>query len=185
MRTLSLAVLARLAAVLMLVFTAGCSVRPSSFSGAWLGSGATSTASIGSANESTGAVPAAATRRLSVATSKPVDAYVLLGGRIKTCWFNAANPLLPNHVYRADVSPSGRMVQIVIHEKLALGRAGNATYAVDFKEEDGYTVVRTYNRKMPPVLAAKMQYDIDRWKGGETNCSKVMPKVAAAAPATQ
>jgi hypothetical protein len=46
-------------------------------------------------------------------------------------------------------------------------------------------VVRTYNRKMPPVLAAKMQYDIDRWKGGETNCSKVMPKVAAAAPAAQ
>jgi hypothetical protein len=185
MRTLSLTVLARLAAVLMLLFAAGCSVRPSSFSGAWLGSGSTSTASIGSANESTGAVPVAATRRLSVATSKPVDAYVLLGGRIKTCWFNAANPLLPNHVYRADVSPSGRMVQIVIHEKLALGRAGNATYAVDFKEVEGYTVVRTYNRKMPPVLAAKMQYDIDRWKGGETNCSRVMPKVAAAAPAAQ
>ncbi|MET0156501.1 MAG: hypothetical protein ABW197_00835, partial [Methyloceanibacter sp.] len=60
--------------------------------------------------------------------------------------------------------------------------AGDATYAVDFKEQDGYTVVRTYNRTMPPVLAAKMQYDIDRWKRGETNCSKVMPNVAAALP---
>jgi hypothetical protein len=185
MRTLSLAVWVRLAAVLMLLFAAGCSVRPSSFSGAWLGSASTSTASLATANESTGAVPAAAPRRLSIATSKPVDAYVLLGGRIKTCWFNADHPLLPNHVYRADVSPSGRMVQIVIHEKLALGRAGDATYAVDFKEVEGYTVVRTYNRKMPPVLAAKMQYDIDRWKRGETNCSKVMPNVAAAAPAAQ
>ena len=93
--------------------------------------------------------------------------------------------LRSNHVYRADVSPSGRMVQIVIHEKLALGRAGDATYAVDFKEEGAYTVVRTFNRKMPQALAAKMQYDIDRWKRGETNCSKVMPKVAAAAPAAQ
>lgn len=185
MGSLSPAVLARLAAALLLLFATGCSVRPSSFSGAWLGSGSTSTASVGAANDSTGAVPAAATRRLSVATSKPVDAYVLLGGRIKTCWFNANNPLLPNHVYRADVSPSGRMVQIVIHEKLALGRAGNAAYAVDFKEEDGHTVVRTYNRKMPPALAAKMQYDIDRWKHGETNCSRAMPKVAAAAPAAQ
>jgi hypothetical protein len=88
---------------------------------------------------------------------------------------------LPNHVYRADVSPSGRMVQIVIHEKLALGRAGQATYAVDFKEEGGYTVVRTYNRQMPPDLAVKMQYDIDRWKRGEANCSRQMLKLKSAA----
>jgi hypothetical protein len=185
MRILSLTVVARLAAVVMILVAAGCSVRPSSFDGSWLGSGSTSTAAIGAGNERTGAVPAAATRRLSVATSQPVDAYVLLGGRIKTCWFNAENPLLPNHVYRADVSPSGRMVQIVIHERLALGRAGDASYAVDFKEVNGYTVVRTFNRKMPPVLAAKMQYDIDRWKAGETNCNRVMPRVAAAAPAAQ
>jgi hypothetical protein len=182
MRTLSPVALARFAAGLMLVVAAGCSVRPSGY-GSWLGSGPASTGSIGTSDQSTS--PAGAPRRLSVATSKPVDAYVLLGGRIKTCWFNADRPLLPNHVYRADVSPSGRMVQIVIHERLALGRAGDATYAVDFKEEGGYTVVRTYNRKMPPALAAKMQYDIDRWKRGETNCSKVMPNVAAAAPAAQ
>ena len=128
---------------------------------------------------------AAAPGRMTIAASKPVDAYVLLGGRIKSCWFNAVDPLLPNHVYRADVSPSGRMVQIVIHEKLALGRAGNATYAVDFKEEGGYTVVRTYNRRMPPGLAAKMQYDIERWKRGERNCSKLMAKTAATAAAGQ
>src|SRR5262245_65609036 len=108
MHILSLAVWARLAAVLIVLFAAGCSVRPSSFSGAWLGSASTETASIATANESTGAVPAAAPRRLSIATSQPVDAYVLLGGRIKTCWFNADHPLLPNHVSRDDVSPRGR-----------------------------------------------------------------------------
>lgn len=163
----------------MLVFAAGCSVRPSGIGGAWLGSGSANTASIKASNESTAAVPAVAPRRVGIAASKPIDAYVVLGGRIKSCWFNAVDPLLPNHVYRADVSPSGRMVQIVIHEKLALGRAGPATYAVDFKEEGGYTVVRTYNRKMPPDLAVKMQYDIDRWKRGEANCTRQMPKLEA------
>ena len=169
----------------MLVFAAGCGVRPSGIGGGLLGSGSPNTASIKASNETTAAVPAVAPRRVGIAASKPVDAYVVLGGRIKSCWFNAVNPLLPNHVYRADVSPSGRMVQIVIHEKLALGRAGAATYAVDFKEEGGYTVVRTYNKTMPPDLAVKMQYDIDRWKRGEANCSRDMPKVAAAAGAAQ
>ncbi|MGZ5850662.1 MAG: hypothetical protein ACXWJN_08780, partial [Methyloceanibacter sp.] len=39
------------------------------------------------------------------------------------------------------------------------------------------TVITTDNRKMPPNLAAKMQYDIDRWKRGESDCNKTMPSV--------
>ena len=92
-------------------------------------------------------VAAPTTSRMSIATAKPVDAYVLLGGRIKSCWFNADAPLLPNHVYRADVSPDGSKVQITIHEKQALGRAGLSTYAIDFRQEGAYTVVTTENRK--------------------------------------
>ena len=167
-------------AVLILAFVAGCGVRPSGFGGSWLGSGFADGASIKASNESTSALPAGA-RQMSIAASKPIDAYVLLGRRIKGCWFNAVNPLLPNHVYRADVSPSGSKVQITIHQKQALGQAGLATYAVDFKQEGTYTVVRTANRNMPPDLAAKMQYDIERWKRGDTNCNRVMPKSAAAA----
>jgi hypothetical protein len=64
-----------------------------------------------------------------------------------------------------------------------LGRAGLSTYAIDFKQEGSYTVVTTENLKMTPELAAKMQFDIDRWKRGETNCSKQMSKVTVAAPA--
>ncbi len=122
---------------------------------------------------------------MSIAASSPVDAYVLLGGRIKTCWFNADAPLLPNHVYRADVSSDGSKVRITIHQKLALGRPGLSTYAIDFRQQGPYTVVSTENRSMPPVLAAKMQFDIARWKRGETNCSKAMPPVAAATPPRQ
>src|SRR5262249_44730938 len=131
------------------------------------------------AEESTGTVPAAepVPTRIAIAAAKPVDAYVMLGGRIKTCWFNADAPLLPNHVYRADVSPDGDKVQITIHQKVALGRPGLQTYDIDFSQQGAYTVVTTQNRSMPPELAAKMQYDIDRWKRGETNCSKEVPKV--------
>ena len=170
-------VLARLVAVLVLLFAAGCGLRPSGFGGAWLGS----ESSIKASNESTSAVAAAAPGRMTIAASKPVDAYVLLGGRIKSCWFNAVDPVLPNHVYQADVSPSGSKVQITIHQRQDLGQAGLATYAIDFKQEGTFTVVRTANRNMPPDLAAKMQYDIERWKRGDTNCNKRMPKSAAAA----
>ena len=95
-----------------------------------------------------------------------------MGGRIKTCWFNADDPLLRNYVYRADVSPDNAKVQITIHDRAELGRAGMSTYAIDFKQEGPSTVITTENRKMPPNLAAKMQYDIDRWKRGESNCNK-------------
>jgi hypothetical protein len=158
-------------------------VRTSSIGSAWLGSGSSDAAAIRASGESTAALPAAQPRRASIATSRPIDAYVVLGGRIKSCWFNAVNPLLPNHVYKADVSPSGAKVQIVIHEREALGRAGLATYAIFFRQEGGYTVVTTMNRKMPAGLAVKMQYDIDRWKRGETNCDRTMPKTAAASAA--
>jgi hypothetical protein len=152
-----------------------------------LGCGFRSGLSLGSppsqaSYESTSAVPVAPARSVSFASAKPVDAYVLLGGRIKSCWFNADTPLLPQHVYRANVSPDGSKVHITIHQKQALGRAGVSTYAIDFRQEGASTLVTTENRSMPPELAAKMQFDIDRWKRGEANCSKVMPPVASASP---
>jgi hypothetical protein len=169
--------------VLALTFAAlaGCGFRPSSFGGGWFGSSGST--SMEASSESTSAMPVTPARHVSIAAAKPVDAYVQLGGRIKSCWFNADEPLLPNYVYRADVSPNGSKVQITIHQRLALGRPGLATYAIDFRQEGAATVVTTENRKMPTELAAKMQYDIDRWKRGEQNCSKEMPKTAAAVPA--
>ena len=106
------------------VMLAGCGVRTGALS---LGAGMFGGGSPDAAEESTSAIPVAplSSGRMSVAAvAKPVDAYVMLGGRIKTCWFNADAPLLPNHVYRADVSPDGDKVQITIHQKIELGRAG-------------------------------------------------------------
>ncbi len=161
-----------MSALLLSVAVAVASGCSSSYSGG---------ASLGSASsESTGAVPPGPGSRVAVVASRPVDAYVLLGGRIKSCWFNADAPLLPNHVYRAKVSVDGSKVQITIHEKEALGRPGLSTYAIDFHEQGNVTVVSTENRTMPPALAAKMQFDIVRWNRGETNCSRAIPPVASA-----
>jgi hypothetical protein len=33
---------------------------------------------------------------------------------------------------------------------------------------------------MAPEVAAKMQYDINRWQRGQSDCSRTMPKTAAA-----
>ncbi|MGH6735930.1 MAG: hypothetical protein ACRECX_07605 [Methyloceanibacter sp.] len=161
-----------IALMLAAVWLAGCGWRSSS--------GGTATVAT---DESVGALPAPRSR-MAIASAKPVDAYVMLGGRVKTCWFNPSDPLFPEHVYRADVSPDGSKVKITIHEAQKLGRAGKTTYAIDFHQEGAYTVVTTENRGMMPEQAAKMQYDIDRWKRGEVNCSKEMPKVAAQ-PAAQ
>jgi hypothetical protein len=122
------------------------------------------------------------TASVSLARAKPMDVYVSMGGTIKRCWFNPVDGILPKYVYRADVSPSGSKVQISVHNKIELGRAGGMTYLIDFKQAGPSTAITTQNLKMPPDLAAKMQFDIDRWKKGATDCSKEMPAVAAAAP---
>jgi hypothetical protein len=174
---LSRVVVSGLALAVTLASVAGCGLRTSSFGGGWLG-GSSRDASLEASSESTSAVPVSTASRVSISGSKPVDAYVVLGGRIKSCWFNADMPLLRDYVYRADVSPDGNKVQITIHTRQALGRPGASTYAIDFRQEGTATVVTTENRKMPPELAAKMQYDIERWKRGEANCSREMPKTA-------
>jgi hypothetical protein len=33
---------------------------------------------------------------------------------------------------------------------------------------------------MPQALAAKMQYDIDRWQRGASDCNRKMPAIASA-----
>jgi len=145
------------------------------------GGRSTGSASVAGADETTGTIPAYRELNMSIANAKPVDAYVLLGGRIKTCWFNPSDPLFPNYVYRADVAPDGSKVKITIHDRRNLGRAGKLAYSIDFHQQGDHTKVTTQNVSMTPAQAAKMQFDINRWRSGQTNCSKEMPKVAAQA----
>lgn len=155
-----------LALVLAAAILAGCGIR--------------SPSRVASSNDvSSETVSSLTPARVSIATSKPMEAYVFLGGRIKTCWFNPSNPLFPDHVYRADVSPSGSKVQITVHEARDLGRAGATAFVIDFKSGGRGTVITPQNVKMTPEQAAKMRYDIERWKGSQTNCSKDIPPAPA------
>ena len=146
----------------------GCGYTLSSFGIVGGGAGASL-----AEKESTGAT---APTNVSVTRSNPIDAYVVMGGRIKRCWFSLSDPLLPDHVYRADVSPGGGKVKITVHQRAKLGRAGLTAYVIDFKQSRASTVITTENRKMPPDLAAKMQYDINRWQRGQSDCKKTMAK---------
>ena len=130
--------------------------------------------------EATGSTETSGPTNAALTRGRPIDVYVAMGGRIKRCWFNATDPVLPNYVYRADVSPSGSKVTITVHQCADLGRAGLLTYIIDFKEAGASTVISTENRKMPPELAAKMQYDLDRWQRGQSDCNKTMSHTASA-----
>jgi hypothetical protein len=112
----------------------------------------------------------------TVRGSKPVDAYVLLGSIIKRCWFSLEHPLLrENYVYHAEVAPDGSKVQISVHEKKPDGTPGYVTYGIFFHEEGPRTVLNQENKRMPPPIAAKMRYDVDRWHRGATDCNAEMP----------
>jgi hypothetical protein len=110
--------------------------------------------------------------------NKPVDAYVIYGQRIKTCWFNPVDPVLPDYVYYANVAPDGSKVKIGIYTRAELGRRGSLAYTIDFKQEGASVGMEPYNVRMPAYLAAKMQYDLSRWQRGETDCNTVMPAEA-------
>ena len=177
MRGRALSPSVRLSLSLLLIggMLSGCGVSLSSFS---LGSSSVGTSLA--EEEATGSTGDVRPANASVVRAKPFDTYIVMGGRIKRCWFNATDPLLPNHVYRADVRPEGGKVQISVHQKIELGRAGATTYVIDFNQQGPSTVIATENRRMPPALAAKMQYDINRWQRGASDCNRKMPAVAAA-----
>ena len=161
--------------LLVAAMLSGCGMSLSSYG---IGSGGAGTSLA--EEEATGSTGAPEATNVAVTKARPLDTYVVMGGRIKRCWFNATDPLLPNHVYRADVSPSSSKVTITVHQRADLGRAGLLTYIIDFKQAGAGTVITTENRKMPPNLAAKMQYDISRWQRGQSDCSKTMPATASA-----
>jgi hypothetical protein len=174
-RALSPSVRLSLSLFLIAGLLSGCGVSLSSFS-----LGGSSVGTSLAEEEATGSTGDVRPTNVSVTRAEPLDVYVVMGRRIKSCWFNATDPLLPNHVYRADVSPGGGKVQISVHQKIELGRAGATTYIIDFKQQGPATAITTENRRMPPELAAKMQYDINRWQRGASDCNRKMPTVAAA-----
>src|SRR6516165_7460947 len=171
-RTLSPSVRLSIPVLAVAGLLSGCGVSLGSFA---IGGNSPETGTSLAQEEATGSTDASGSTNVAVTRARPFDIYVTMGGIIKRCWFNATDPLLPNYVYRADVRPGGSTVTITVHQRIELGRAGPLTYIIDFKPAGASTMITTENRTMPPELAAKMQYDIDRWQHGQSNCNKTMP----------
>ena len=72
-------------------------------------------------------------------------------------------------MYRADVSPGGDTAKIGVYETTRQKRPGALAYLIVLEQEDGYTSVKTQNRKMPPEASSKLRYDIERWTHGEAS----------------
>jgi hypothetical protein len=101
---------------------------------------------------------------------RPVDIYTRVGGRIKTCWFNPLDPMLKEHVFRAEAAPGGR-TQIGIYEIAPGGRLGQKAFQVNFTAAQNQTGVVSQNIRMPSQLAAQMASDVRRFAAGDANCS--------------
>jgi hypothetical protein len=135
-----------------------------------IASASETTSSLGEPAETATETPAAAPAGLALRETKPIDAYLVLGGKIKTCWFNPTGPLLPRHMYRADVSPDGDNAKIAVYEMTREKRPGAIAYLIVLQQETGYTSVKTQNRKMPKDAAARLRHDVERWTHGDESC---------------
>ncbi len=109
--------------------------------------------------------------QLEMQKGRPVDLYTRVGGRIKTCWFNPLDPLLKDHVFRAE-APVGGRAQISVYEIAPGGRLGQKAFAVNFTPDRSQTGVSAQNIRMQPALAAQLAADVRRFAGGDTSCSR-------------
>lgn len=167
---MSLVLRTGLALALTASLLASCGKR-SQPEAARVASASEATSSVGEPAGEAAATPAsAAPTGLALRNTKPIDAYLVLGGKIKTCWFNPIQPLLPRHMYRADVSPDGDNAKIAVYEMTREKRPGAIAYLIVLQQEPGYTSVKTQNRKMPQDASARLRHDVERWTHGDGSC---------------
>lgn len=110
-------------------------------------------------------------------TSAPA-AYTMLGRQIKACWFNPADPVLPDHIYRAEVPATGApdpSTKIVIYTKAPDGRLGLRAYSIKLEPQGGGTAVTTENHKLDYPLAQKLTADVGYWIQGGNVCEGTAP----------
>jgi hypothetical protein len=125
--------------------------------------------------------------------TSPALAYTMVARQIKACWFKPADPVLPNHVFRAEVPPSGApdpKTTIVIYDRTPEGKRGLKAYSIEFESRSNGTTVTTANHKLPYALAQKLTADVGHWIQGGANCDGPAPaasgpRVAAAASSSR
>lgn len=113
------------------------------------------------------------------------QAYTMLGRQIKACWFNPADPVLPEHIFRAEAPPTGApdpTTKITVYTRGPDGRLGLRAYSIRLEPQSGGTAVTTENHKLDYPLAQKLTADVGYWIQGGSTCNDPVP-AAASAPA--
>lgn len=118
-------------------------------------------------------------------TSVPA-AYTILGRQIKACWFNPADPVLPEHIFRAEVPATGApdpTTRIIVYTKAPDGRLGLKAYTVSLERQGSGTAITTENHKLDYPLAQKLSADVGYWIQGGSTCNNGPSQSSGSAPA--
>lgn len=113
--------------------------------------------------------------------TKPAQAYAAVARQIRRCWFDPTDPVLPGHVFRAEVPPAGApdpRTRVVIRERTPEGEDGLRAYSIRFERSRGDTRVTTENHRLDYALAQALSADVGYWVQGGAGCDG--PESAAA-----
>ena len=106
--------------------------------------------------------------------STPTETYEVVARGVLGCWFGAAGPLKPSHVFHAEAaSPAeGGAAEIVLHERDTAFRdqRGARAYRVAFEKTPTGAKVDIANLKMAQALGDAMQKDVEVWVAGGSGC---------------
>lgn len=110
-------------------------------------------------------------------------AYTMLARQVRACWFNPADPVLPDHIFRAEAPASGApdaSTRIIVYTKAPDGRLGLKAYTIELEPQGRRgTVVTTENHKLDYPLAQKLTADVGYWIQGGSTCGAPTPAGAA------
>ena len=121
--------------------------------------------------------------------STPTDTYEVVARGVLGCWFGAAGPLKPSHVFHAEAaSPAdGGAAEIVLHERDISFRdqRGARAFRIAFEKTPAGAKVDIANLKMAPALGEAMVKDVGVWVAGGSGCvvRTLYPPPPAPAPA--
>jgi hypothetical protein len=109
-----------------------------------------------------------------LAKGTPTEAYEIVARGVLGCWFGAAGPLKPSHVFHAEAEPpaAGGAAEIVLHERDVSFRdqRGPRAFRVTFASAPMGAQLGIANIKMATALGDAMTKDVETWVAGGKGC---------------
>ncbi len=120
---------------------------------------------------------AAAASETAHADADPTTVYARIAQRVKSCWLNRANPVIPGHKFHAEASPSGE-ASITLYKKVDGAALGVAAFRIKIMRDGSGTSVHSENVKLPEALKPALLTDVTAWAQGREGCAARSAAVA-------